>query len=120
MEQISSLIKKLSTKQIFRFSTWSNYSSSKQTFAFSFKDADGREGHKQYCLPRVEIKYYNVMIDERNFFDQPIKTDLKPYDNIRKKATGQGHDYTTGCLLDYQYFKKHSKFIAIDLYKQKN
>ena len=60
------------------------------------------------------------MIDERNFFDQPIKTDLKPYDNIRKKATGQGHDYTTGCLLDYQYFKKHSKFIAIDLYKQKN
>ena len=60
------------------------------------------------------------MTDERNFFDQPIKTDLKPYDNIRKNATGQGDDYTTGCLLDYHYFKKHSKFIAIDLYKQKN
>ena len=44
----------------------------------SFKnDDDGRESHKQYYLPTVEIKYYNVMTDERNFFDQPIKNDLK-------------------------------------------
>ena len=46
------------------------------------------------------------MIDGRNFFDKPIKHDLKTYDNIRKTATGQGNDYTTRCLLDYPFFKK--------------
>ena len=55
------------------------------------------------------------MIDGRNFFDQPIKNDLKTYDNIRKIANGQGDYYTTGCLLDYPYFKKYNKLIAIDL-----
>ena len=84
----------------------------------SFKDDYGRESHKQYCLPTVEIKDYNVLINGRNFFDQPIKNDLKTYDNIRKIATGQGDDYTTGCLLDYPYFKKYYKLIAIDLSKQ--
>ena len=58
------------------------------------------------------------MIDGRNLFDQTIKNDLKTYDNIRKIATGQGDDYTTGCLLDYPYFKKYYKLIAIDLSKQ--
>ena len=87
-------------------------------FVLSFKDDDGRESHKQYYLPTVEIKDYNVMIDGRNFFDQPIKNDLKTYDNIRKIATGQGDDCTTGCLLDYLYFKKYCKLIAIDLSKQ--
>ena len=51
-------------------------------------------------------------------FDKPIKNDLKTYDNIRKIATGQGDYYTTGCLLDYLYFKEHYKLIATDLSKQ--
>ena len=55
------------------------------------------------------------MIDGRNFFNQPINNDIKTYDKIRKIATGQGDDYTTGCLLDYCYFKDHYKMIAIDL-----
>ena len=46
------------------------------------------------------------MIDGRNFFDQPLKNDLRTYDNIRKIATGLGDDYTIGCLLDYPYSKK--------------
>ena len=58
------------------------------------------------------------MIDGKNFFDQPINNNLKTYENIRKIATGQGDDYTTGCLLDYSYFKDHYKMIAIDLSKQ--
>ena len=58
------------------------------------------------------------MIDGKNFFDQPIKNDLKTYDNIRKIETGQGDDYTTECLLDYPYLKKYCKLIAIDLSKQ--
>ena len=56
-----------------------------------------------------------VIIDGRNFFDQPIKIDFKIYDNIRKIATGHGNDYTVGCLLDYSYFKTYYKLIAIDL-----
>ena len=46
------------------------------------------------------------MIDGKNYFDQPIKSDMRTCYNIRKIATGQGDDYTTGCLLDYKYFKK--------------
>ena len=57
------------------------------------------------------------MIDGRNLFDKPLKNDLKTY-NIRKIATGQGDNYTTGCLLDYPYFKKYYKLIALDLSKQ--
>ena len=60
----------------------------------------------------------NVMIDRISFFDQPRKNDLKTYDNIRKIATGQGDDYTTGCLLDYPYSKRYYKLNTIDLGKQ--
>ena len=58
------------------------------------------------------------MIDGKNFFDQPVKNDKVTYENIRKIATGQGDDYTTGCLLDYTYFKKYYKMIVVDLSKQ--
>ena len=58
------------------------------------------------------------MIDGRNFFDQPINSMNNTYENIRKIATGQGDDYTTGSLLDYSYFKENYKLIAIDLSKQ--
>ena len=58
------------------------------------------------------------MIDGKNFFDQPINSDLKTYENIRKIATGQGDDYATGCLLDYPYFKENYKMRTIDLSKQ--
>ena len=46
------------------------------------------------------------MIDGKNFFDQPVENDKIMYKNVRKIATGQRNDYTTGCLLDYIYFKK--------------
>ena len=58
------------------------------------------------------------MIDGKNVFDQPINSNIKTYENIRKIATGKGDDYTTGCLLDYSYVKDHYKVIAIDLSKQ--
>ena len=58
------------------------------------------------------------MINGKNVFDQPINSMTKTYERIRKLATGQGDDYTTGCLLDYSYFKDHYKMIAIDLSKQ--
>ena len=77
-----------------------------------------RTSSKRYYLLNVEIKDYNVMIDGKNFFDQPVKNNKVTYGNIRKIATGQGDDYTTGCLLDYIYFKNYCKMIAVDLSKQ--
>ena len=61
---------------------------------------------------------YNLMIDGKNFFDQPINNDYKTYENIKKIATGKLDDYTTSCLLEYLYFKENYKIIAIDLSKQ--
>ena len=58
------------------------------------------------------------MIDGRNLFDQPINSMNKTYEKIRKIATGKSDDYTTGCLLDYPYFKENYKMIAIDLSRQ--
>ena len=55
---------------------------------------------------------------EKNFFDQLIKNNKITYENIRKIATGQGDDYTTGCLLDYTYFRDNYKMSAIDSSKQ--
>ena len=84
----------------------------------SFKDEDGQEGQRQYYVPDMDIKDYNVVIDGKNFFDHPIKNDLKTYDNIRKIATGQGDDWTIGCLLHWPYFEKYHKLITKDLSKQ--
>ena len=67
---------------------------------------------------KVHTGYYNVMIDGKKNFDQPVKNDIRTYDNIRKISTGQEDDCRTGCLLGYNYFKEHYKMIAIDLSKQ--
>ena len=60
-----------------------------------------------------------MLIDGRNFYDQPMNYQIKNYDEIKKIATGKGDDYTTGYMLDYQYFKDHYQIIVVDLSKQK-
>ena len=88
-------------------------------FVLAFEnDDDDRTSDEQYYLPTVEVKDYNIMINGENFFDQPIKDNKVTYENTRKIATGQGDDYTTGCLLDYPYFADTYKMIAVDLSKQ--
>ena len=87
-------------------------------FASSLENEGDKKVHTGYHLPKLEIKDCNVMIYGKNFFDQPVKSDERTYDNIQKIATGQGDDYTTACLLDYNYFKDHYKMTAIDLSKQ--
>ena len=72
----------------------------------------------EYYLPTVKIKDYNIMINGENVFDKPIKNNKVTYEKIRKITTGQGDDYTTGCLLDYPYFADTYKMIAVDLSKQ--
>ena len=78
-----------------------------------------RNSYRKYFVPRVDITSYNVLIDGRNFYDQPINDSIRKYDEIRKIATGKGDNYATGCLLDYDYFKKKHQLIAVDLSKQR-
>ena len=98
-------------------------------FALAFEGDTQGTSHSGYYLPNVEIKDYNIMINEENFFDQPIKNNKATYENIRKNATGQGDDYTKemtdqgddqgdDCLLDYSYIMDTYKMIAVDLSKQ--
>ena len=87
-------------------------------FVLAFENDDDRTSNDEYYLPTVEIKDYNIMINGEDFFDQPIKNNKVTYENIRKIATGQGDDYTTGSLLDYSYFADTYKMIAEDLSKQ--
>ena len=95
-----------------------NFQGVNRLFVLAFENDTQRTSSKGYYLPSVEIKNYNVMINGENFFDQLIKDNKVTNENIRKIATGRGDDYTTGCLLDYPYFKDSYKMIAIDLNKQ--
>ena len=74
---------------------------------------------QRYYLPHVDITEYNILIDGRNFYDQPINNKIRQYDEIRKVATRKDDNYATGCILDYKYFKDFYKLVAIDLSKQK-
>ena len=90
--------------------------------AYNNKEGDNKvsvDSYKKYFLPRVKIENYNIEIDGRNFYDQPVNDSIKQYEEVRKISTGQGHDYTTGCSLHYAYFKNDFRLIAVDLSKQK-
>ena len=78
-----------------------------------------RNGQQKYYLPRIDLRKYNVITDGRNFYDNPIESDIEKYRELKKVMTGKGEDYTTGYLLDYYYFEKHYKLVAVDLSKQK-
>ena len=78
-----------------------------------------RNDQRKYYLPRIDIKKYNVIIDGRNFYDNPIESDIEKYRELKKVMIGKTEDCTTGSLLDYNYFKNHYKLVAVDLSKQK-
>ena len=78
-----------------------------------------RNGQQKYYLPRIDLEKYNVIIDRRNFYDNPIESDIEKHRELKKVMIGKGEDYTTGSLLDFNYFDKHYKLVAVDLSKQK-
>ena len=87
--------------------------------AYGRENHDATENsHTKYFLPRMKIKNYNIEIDGRSFYDQSVNDSIKQYDEIRKMSTGQGDDYTTGCLLDFAYFKDDFRLITADLSKK--
>ena len=85
-------------------------------FVLAYQNADERQSFSQFYLPKVIVKDYNVIIDKLVFFDLPIKTEEEAYEKIIDIS--RNNEYTTGNLLDYDYFKKYYKLIAIDLSKQ--
>ena len=95
-----------------------NFQGINRLFVLAFENDNDRTSDEKYYLPTVEIKDYNIVINGENFFDQPVKNNKVTYDKIRKIATGQGDDYTTGCLLHSPYFANTYKMIAVDLSKQ--
>ena len=91
-------------------------------FVMAYNRANGqptRNGQQKYYLPRIDLEKYNVIIDGRNFYDNPIERDIEKYGELKKVMIGKAEDYTTGSLLDYNYFNKHYKLVAVDLSKQK-
>ena len=78
-----------------------------------------RNGQRKYYLPRISLNKHNVIIDGRNFYDNPIESDIGKHKELKKVMIGKGEDYTTRSLLDYNYFDKHYKLVAVDLSKQK-
>ena len=89
----------------------SSYQGVKRLFVLAYNNTAGNnqvsvDSFKKYFLPRFKIENYNIEIDGRNFYDQPINDSIKQYNEIRKILTGQGDDYTTGCLLDFAVLKR--------------
>ena len=95
----------------------SSYQGVKRLFVLAYYNTEGNsqvsiDSSEKYFLPRVKIENYN-------FYDQPVNDSIRQYDEFRKKPTGQGDDYTTGCLLDFAYFEKNYRLVAAGLSKQK-
>ena len=82
-------------------------------------DQPNRNGRQKYYLPRISLNKYNVIIDGRNFYDNEIESDIEKYKELKKVMIGKEEDYTRGSSLDFNYFLKHYKLIAVDLSKQK-
>ena len=106
------------TDNKFTFFLESHFVGVNSVFVLVYKnqdDASKRLKTKMYYLPKEIFDNYIVLINRKNFYDQPVGSDVKRYEEIRKLRTGLGEDYTTGFLLDYDYIKSHYRLIAVYL-----
>ena len=97
----------------------STFTSVNRLFVLSFprnNNTDSRYSFSNYYVPKVKVNDFNVLIDGKSFFDLSVKSDEEAYEKIIEMSNN--NDYTTGNLLDYAYYKKHYRLIAIDLSKQ--
>ena len=101
-----------------------SYQGVKRLFVLAFDNTAGdnrvaANSHRRYFPPNVKIENCKIEIDERNFYDQSINDLIKQYDEVRKISAGQGDDYTTDSLLDFAYFEKNCRLIAVNWSKEK-
>ena len=94
----------------------STFTNVNRLFVLTFENEYDRTSFSKYYLPKLEIKDFNVLIDAKLFFEIPVKNKEEACEAIIEMS--KNNDYTTGNLLDYEYFKDHHKLIAIDLSKQ--
>ena len=90
-------------------------------FVLSFptnNNTNSRYSFSNYYVPKVKVNDFNVLIDGKSFFDLSVKNDEEAYEKIIEMS--YNNDYTTGNLLDFAYFRKHYKLIAIDLINKLN
>ena len=92
------------------------FSEVNRLLVLSFENEEDRTSFSKYYVPKVEIKDFNVLIDGKSFFDVPVKNKEEAYEKIM--SISKNNDYTTGNLLDYEYFSEHYKLIAKYLSKQ--
>ena len=95
------------------------FTSVNRLFVLSFprnNNAESRYYFSNYYVPKVKVNDFNVLIDDNSFFHLSVKNDEEVYEKIIDISNN--NDYTTGNLLDYAYYKKHCRLIAIDLSKQ--
>ena len=91
------------------------FAKANRLFVLSFRNGKDRSSYSEYYTPAMEITDFNVLVDDKSFFDVPVKNREEAYEKIIEMS--KNNDYTTGNLLDYEYFSKHYKLIAIDLSK---
>ena len=100
-----------------------SFQGANRLFVMAYSRADNNQPTKneqrKYYLLRIDLKEYNVIIDARNFYDNPIKSDIEKYKELKKVMIKKGEDYATGSLLDFNCFNEHYKLVAVDLSKQK-
>ena len=92
------------------------FTNANRLFVLTYRNNADRQSFSEFYLPRAIIKDFNVIIDKLAFFDFPIKTEEEAYEKIIDIS--RNNEYTTGNLLDHDYFKNYYKLIAIDLSKQ--
>ena len=85
-------------------------------FVLSIENEEGKTSFSKHYVPKIEIKDFNVLIDGKQFFEMPVKNKEEAYEKIIEMS--KNNDYTIGNLLDYEYFSKHYRLIAIDLSKR--
>ena len=88
------------------------FSKFNRLFVLSFENEEDRTSFSKYYVPNVEIKDFSVLIDGKRSFDVPVKNKEEAYEKIM--SINKNNGYTTGSLLDYGYFSKHYKLIAVD------
>ena len=103
-------------KNILNYFIVPTFTNVNRLFVLTFENEDDRTSFSKYYLPKVETKDFNLLTDGKPFFEIPVKNKEEAYEAIIEMT--KNNNYTTGNLLDYEYFKDHYKLIAIDLSKQ--